>query len=455
MAIEDQAREDILEHATRTKQLVHDPSTFLTEILVQQQQYQTLRWLSHFDILSKITHSPNGISYTAIAQQAGVPETTLRSIARMAMTSGFLAETPGGHLIHNTLSYAISEDRHLNHWFCYILQQTVPLMNCLIPAVEKWGDSKENVHTAYSIMRDTELPFFEFLKSRPDLSANFDLYMESQAVIHSGTRIEHLLQGFDWTALGDGLVVDVGGNAGATSITLAKSFPALHFIIQDLKAPIETARSKLPELPADLSKRIETQEHDFFTPQPVKGADVYLLRMILHDWKDADAVKILKQLVDAATPNSRILIMDMVLPTPGTASSILEAALRQKDLAMLQCFNAKEREVEDWRNVLEEADPRLEIKAVRRPDGSQHSVIEAGLREATTTNEVIGHDEHIETSTHTRVYVLPQYPQSLGLTQTVQGPTPPKVAIILEELGVPFETDILDFRDMKRGPTRS
>ena len=184
----------------------------------------------------------------------------------------------------------------------------------------------------------------------------------------------------------------VGGNAGATSITLTKAFPALRCILQDQKAPIDTARSKLAELPAEISKRVELQEHNFFAAQPVKGADVYLLRMILHDWMDPEAVKILKQLVDAARPDSRILIMDMVLPTPGSASITLEAALRQKDLAMLHTFNAKEREVEDWRSVLQKADPRLEIKATRRPDGSQHSVIEAVLRQDTGANGANGLD---------------------------------------------------------------
>ena len=188
-------------------------------------------------------------------------------------------------------------------------------------------------------------------------------------------------------------VPQVGGNAGATSITLTKAFPALRCIIQDQKAPINTARSKLAELPAELSKRVEPQEHNFFAAQPVKGADVYLLRMILHDWKDPEAVKILKQLVDAAKPDSRILIMDMVLPTPGSASITLEAALRQKDLAMLHTFNAKEREVEDWRSVLQKADPRLEIKAIRRPDGSQHSVIEAVFRQDTGANGANGRQD--------------------------------------------------------------
>lgn len=210
MAVQTQARDDILEHATRTKQLVHDPSSFLTEILVQQQQYASLRWLCHFDILSKITNSPSGVPYGDLARLAGVPKTTLRAVARMAITAGFLAEAPEGCLSHNALSSAIVEDRHLSHWLYYMGKFTVPLMGCLIPGVEKWGDSRQSNHTAYNIMENTDLPFFEFLKSRPDLSAEFDAYMESQAVMHSGTRIDHLLQGFDWAALGEAVVVDVG-----------------------------------------------------------------------------------------------------------------------------------------------------------------------------------------------------------------------------------------------------
>jgi hypothetical protein len=40
--------------------------------------------------------------------------------------------------------------------------------------------------------------------------------------------------------------------------------------------------------------------HDFFKPQPVKNASVYFLRSIIHDWPDAEAKKILKNLREAA-----------------------------------------------------------------------------------------------------------------------------------------------------------
>ena len=168
----------------------------------------------------------------------------------------------------------------------------------------------------------------------------------------------------------------IGGNSGGASLALAKGFPNLRFIVQDLPGPIHNARAQAESLPADVSGRMEFFEHDFFTPQPVKDADVYLLRMIIHDWADADAVRILKELTAVMKDGSRIVIMDMVLPTPGTSSQTLEAALRQKDLMMRQVFNGRERELEDWQALIRSVDERLQIVAIRRPEGSQHSIIE-------------------------------------------------------------------------------
>lgn len=168
----------------------------------------------------------------------------------------------------------------------------------------------------------------------------------------------------------------VGGNSGSASLALARGFSNLRFVVQDLPEPIHNARLQADSLPADVAGRIEFFEHDFFTSQPVKDADVYLLRMIIHDWADANAVKILKEITEVMKEGSRIVIMDMVLPTPGTSSQTFEAALRQKDLTMRQVLNAKEREVEDWHALIRKVDERLRIVAIRRPEGSQQSIIE-------------------------------------------------------------------------------
>jgi hypothetical protein len=56
--------------------------------------------------------------------------------------------------------------------------------------------------------------------------------------------------------------------------------------------------------------------HDFFTEQPVKGADVYFLRDVLHNWTDEEAIRILSLTRAAATSSSRLVIFDpIVTPT--------------------------------------------------------------------------------------------------------------------------------------------
>lgn len=54
--------------------------------------------------------------------------------------------------------------------------------------------------------------------------------------------------------------------------------------------------------------------HNFFTPQPVKQAAVFLLRVVLHDWPDDFARRILLQLREAAAPDTKLLLGDFILP---------------------------------------------------------------------------------------------------------------------------------------------
>ncbi|OBS19909.1 hypothetical protein FPOA_11634 [Fusarium poae] len=383
-------RDSVIEYATQLKQLVHDPHSFLTELVAQQQQYYCIRWICHFDVLSFVPLPPKAISYHQVAIQAKVPLSTLQSVARMAMTAGFLCETKDGKLSHNDLSCHFATDVHMKTQLLYMFNQTVPVMAALKDATQRWGSTSATNETAYNIVYNTDMPFFQYLKTRPDLNELFHAYMKSRAVSHTGSNVEHLLGAFDWNNLGQATVVDIGGSSGSTCIMLATAFPSLNFVIEDLPEPIQNARARMTELPKEITDRIGVTEYDFFTPQPIKQADVYLLRTILHDWPDADAIKILQGVVEAMGPSSRLLIMDMVLPKPGSGSKTFEAALRQKDLTMIQTFNAKEREVEEWTALLTKADSRLKIQAIETPAGSELSVIEVMLEEE-AVNELSWH----------------------------------------------------------------
>ena len=50
---------------------------------------------------------------------------------------------------------------------------------------------------------------------------------------------------------------------------------------------------------------------DFFAAVP--EADLYLLKMVLHDWDDEQCVRILRNCRTAVRPNGRALIVEMVI----------------------------------------------------------------------------------------------------------------------------------------------
>jgi 6-hydroxytryprostatin B O-methyltransferase len=209
------ARDAAIEHATQIKQLVHDPSSFLTELHIQQQQYYSIQWLTHFDVFSQIPTPPHGAPYATVATACKIPEPILRSMARMAMTTGFLCETVEGHLSHNDLSAPFIKDTHLQVQLKHFFGATVPVMAGMIKATEKWGDTRAPSETAYNVANDTDLPFFAHLKAKPDLQKKFEDYMKSRAVSHTGSSAEYLLEAFDWNALGDARVVDVSAQSHA------------------------------------------------------------------------------------------------------------------------------------------------------------------------------------------------------------------------------------------------
>jgi len=87
---------------------------------------------------------------------------------------------------------------------------------------------------------------------------------------------------------------------------------------------------------------------DFFGPLPA-GADVYLLRNILHDWPDEQAVAILSRCAQAARGDGRVLVAERVITTDGDQNE-----LTGMDLRMLLLFGSRERTLAEF-NALADA----------------------------------------------------------------------------------------------------
>ena len=91
---------------------------------------------------------------------------------------------------------------------------------------------------------------------------------------------------YPWEQLGDATVVDVGGGVGGFDIQLSRLYPKLKFIVQDRGPGLQHAEKVIwpKEAPEALAAgRVTFMEHDFFQPNPVKGAEVYWLRYVMYE----------------------------------------------------------------------------------------------------------------------------------------------------------------------------
>lgn len=137
----------------------------------------------------------------------------------------------------------------------------------------------------------------------------------------------------------------------------------LKFVVQD-NSPIQLCHDQ-----EVLDGRVNFQQHDFFSPQPVHDASAFFLRQILHNYNDEDSTKILRALVPALEKcgsKTPVLINDVILPESGTVTRFEEHLLRQLDISMMVVLGAKQRSRRDWAKLLNNADSRFEIVNVQR-----------------------------------------------------------------------------------------
>jgi demethylsterigmatocystin 6-O-methyltransferase len=180
----------------------------------------------------------------------------------------------------------------------------------------------------------TTLAPFDFLKQNPEQMKALGHVMVLDAVQSwvGSYPVEDQFGGFK-PASDSAVMVDIGGGFGQHSVVFKKKYPLLsgRVIVQDLP-------STLMHLPATKAEGIEFVEYDFFTPQPITGAKFYYLRHIMHDWPDADCIRILQQIIPVMSADSLILIDEVVLPdtkVPWQVSGMV--------LSMMACLGGTER----------------------------------------------------------------------------------------------------------------
>ena len=174
-------------------------------------------------------------------------------------------------------------------------------------------------------MNHTDKPFYEEIARFPERATRFASAM-GLANASQGMKPVHIVEDNHWTGLGrNATLVDIGGSHGQVSIEFATKFPGLHCVVQDVGSVISEAKGMLPE---HLAGQITFMEHDFFTEQPIKNAEVYFFRWIFHNWSDKYCIRILRNLIPALKKGASIIINEFCIAERGMVPLYREKELR-------------------------------------------------------------------------------------------------------------------------------
>lgn len=169
-----------------------------------------------------------------------------------------------------------------------------------------WGSFPRSVRTGESSLQAAfGRSLFEYLKDHPADAAVFNTFMADQTTASIGA----ILDAFDFTGARE--FVDVGGGRGALVSGVLQAYPALRGILFDLPHVIASATPLLQQ--AGVADRCKTIGGSFFDGVP-PDADLYALKFVLHDWPDAECIRILQNCRRAMADGARLLIVEHVVP---------------------------------------------------------------------------------------------------------------------------------------------
>jgi hypothetical protein len=152
------------------------------------------------------------------------------------------------------------------------------------------------------------------------------------------------------------VVADLGGGGGALLLAVLELHPHLRGMLVDREQSVEAAKARFAD--EKVASRCKLLVVDMTRSIPA-GADVYMLKHVLHGYRDAEAITILKNCRAVIPENGTLLLMEFILPPlVSQADPNLEGRL-MSDLNMLAVTGGRERSEREWRTLLEAAGFRL------------------------------------------------------------------------------------------------
>jgi O-methyltransferase domain len=293
-------------------------------------------------------------SSAELAEAAGADEDALYRLLRALASVGVLHEDEGRRFSLTELGDPLRSDAtgSLAGWAAMVGRPEY---------WSAWGDLLHSVRTGENAFRHVHgTDVWSYRETRPESSDAFDRAM---VALTAGTN-EAFIAAYDFGRFG--VVVDVGGGRGALLAGLLTAHPSMQGVLFDQEHVVRGAKELFES--AGVADRCRIVGGSFFESVP-SGGDAYVLKSIVHDWEDEEALAILSTCRAAMADDAVLLLLERDLGPPNDAP-----AAKLSDLNMLVAPGGRERTVEEYAALFDRSGLRL---AGSTPTPSGHLVIEA------------------------------------------------------------------------------
>ena len=269
-----------------------------------------------------------------LAAESGSDERSLYRLLRALASVGVFHEKDGKRFSSTPLSERLQTDADgsLHGWAAFVGRR---------PSWEAWGSLLHSVRTgenAFQHVHGTDV--WTHRARDPGENAAFDHAMTS--VTRSVNR--SLLDAYDFSRFST--VVDVGGGRGALLAGLLEVYPDMRGVLFDQPHVVDGVAA---DIERDVAARLAIVAGSFFESVP-DGGDAYLLKAIIHDWEDAEAVRILESCRRAARSGASVLIVERELGEPNS-----DPVVKFGDLNMLVNPGGCERTTDELASLMSSA----------------------------------------------------------------------------------------------------
>jgi hypothetical protein len=291
--------------------------------------------LGVFDCLSRDgTRTPSDV-----AEEMGLDPTLLYRLLQALASLGLLNETPGRRFnltergavlrtdVPGSLRYMAMLEGGPEHWAIW---KHVPTMI---------RDGRQN-----AFMREYGEMAFAHARANPDgYGAVFGRAMSGFSAIQSAWALE-ALRDYDFSSVATWC--DVAGGHGHLMCSILAAYPHLSGTVLDLPEVI-AEKEQLWAARLGLEERCRYVAADMFKDVPSE-ADVYSLKMVLHDWNESECTWILQTIRRRAKPDGRIFIVEHIVPGPSESHFS-----KLFDIHVMCWGSGRERTEEEYISLLE------------------------------------------------------------------------------------------------------